>query len=122
MEVWGSGNPRREFLHVDDMADACVFVMNLPKERFATVTSDMVSHINVGTGEDVSIRELAELVGDVVGYRGEIRFNPEYPDGTPRKLLDVSLLRGLGWKPTIGLREGIKSAYEWFRANAANAA
>jgi GDP-L-fucose synthase len=119
VEVWGSGNPRREFLHVDDMADACVFVMNLAKERFAAFTSNMVSHVNVGTGEDMAIRELATLVGEVVDYRGEIRFNPEYPDGTPRKLLDVSVLRRLGWQPKIGLRDGIRSAYEWFRDNVA---
>jgi GDP-L-fucose synthase len=119
VEVWGSGRPRREFLHVDDMADACVFIMNLPKERFAAVTSAMVSHVNVGTGEDVSIGELATIVGEVVGYRGAIRFNPEYPDGTPRKLLDVSVLRSLGWTPKIALREGIRSAYEWFRDNVA---
>jgi GDP-L-fucose synthase len=118
VEVWGSGNPRREFLHVDDMADACVFVMNLPKARYDAVTSPTLSHVNVGTGEDVTIRELAGIVGEVVGYRGEIRFNAGYPDGTPRKLLDVSVLRSLGWQPKIGLREGIRSAYEWFRANA----
>jgi GDP-L-fucose synthase len=118
VEVWGSGNPRREFLHVDDMADACVFVMNLPKERYDAVTSPTLSHLNVGTGEDVTIRELAGIVGEVVGYRGEIRFNAGYPDGTPRKLLDVSVLRSLGWQPKIGLHEGIRSAYEWFRANA----
>jgi GDP-L-fucose synthase len=121
VEVWGSGRPRREFLHVDDMADACVFVMGLPKDRFATATSAMISHINVGTGEDIPIRELAELIKEAVGYTGELRFNPEYPDGTPRKLLDVSLLRSLGWKPAIGLREGIASTYAWFREHAAGA-
>jgi len=103
--VWGSGTPRREFLHVDDMADASVFLLG--REDF----SDMV---NVGVGSDLTIRALAERIADVVGYRGEIRFDTSMPDGTPRKLLDVSRLRSLGWRPRIDLREGIADTYRWF--------
>lgn len=119
VEVWGSGKPRREFLHVDDLADACVFLMGLPRERFTAATTPSATHINIGTGEDITIGELAALVSDVVGYRGAIRFNPAYPDGTPRKLLDVGRLRGLGWKPSVGLREGVAATYRWYLDNAA---
>lgn len=100
VEIWGTGSPKREFLHVDDLADACVFLMNNYSD---------VQHVNVGTGEDVSIKELAELVMELVDYRGQLVFNTEKPDGTPRKLLDVSKLSGLGWKHKINLREGIRS-------------
>jgi GDP-L-fucose synthase len=117
VEIWGSGTPRREFLHVDDLADACLFVMSLPKDRYASVTQPMLSHLNVGTGTDITIRELATLVRDTVGFRGEIRFNPEYPDGTPRKLLDVSRLAGLGWRAERSLQQGIESTYAWYRAS-----
>lgn len=103
--VWGTGAPRREFLQADDFADACLFLMdNYESEEL----------INVGWGEDVSIRELAELVRDVVGYSGALRFDPGKPDGTPRKLLDVTRMKALGWAPKIGLREGIASSYRWF--------
>lgn len=105
VEVWGTGAPLREFLHVDDLADACVFLM----ERY-----DGESHINVGTGEDQSIRALAELVREVVYPEAELVFDPSKPDGTPRKLLDVSRLHALGWRHRIGLREGIESSYHWF--------
>ena len=117
VELWGSGTPRREFLHVDDLAEACLFVMTLPKERYGSATQPMLSHLNVGTGTDVSIRELAELVREVVGFRGEIRFNPEYPDGTPRKLLDVARLARLGWKASTALPQGLASTYDWYRAS-----
>jgi nucleoside-diphosphate-sugar epimerase len=117
--VWGSGNPRREFLHVDDLAEACLTVATLPKERYAAVTEPMLSHINVGTGEDVPIRELAELVRDAVGYRGRIEFDPRYPDGAPRKLLDVGKLKSLGWQPRVTLAEGIRETLAWYRANVA---
>ena len=117
VEVWGSGRPRREFLHVDDLAAACVFVMGLGREQLAAVTTPMQSHLNVGCGQDIAIGELAGLVREVVGYTGAIRFNPDYPDGTPRKLLDVSRLRSLGWQARIPLREGVAGTYEWFRQN-----
>jgi GDP-L-fucose synthase len=103
--VWGTGTPRREFLHVDDLADACVFLM----ERY-----DEASHINVGTGEDLSIRELAELVRSIVYPEATLTFDTNKPDGMPRKLLDVSRLHALGWRHRIGLREGIASTYQWF--------
>jgi len=112
--VWGTGNPRREFLHVDDMADACVFVMGLDGATYRQYTQPMRSHINVGVGEDVSIRELAETVREVVGYSGEIRFDTSKPDGTPRKLLDVSLLTKLGWRPRWELRDGLAMTYAWY--------
>jgi GDP-L-fucose synthase len=104
--VWGTGRPRREFLHVDDLADACLFVM----ENYSGETP-----INVGVGEDVSIAELADLVREVVGYEGEISRDLSKPDGTPRKLLDVGRLHSLGWRASIPLREGIEQTYEWFR-------
>lgn len=114
VEVWGTGSPRREFLHVDDMADACVHVMGLDMAAYRAETQPMLSHINVGTGEDVTIAALARTVRDVVGYGGEIRFDATKPDGTPRKLLDVLRLRALGWKATIGLSEGLRGTYQWF--------
>jgi GDP-L-fucose synthase len=106
--VWGTGSPRREFLHVDDLADACLFLMQCYDED---------GHINVGTGEDLSIRELAEAVREVVYPEARLAFDPSKPDGSPRKLLDVSRLHGLGWRHRIGLREGIESTYDWFRRN-----
>jgi len=112
--VWGTGNAMREFLHVDDMAAACVHVMGLADEDYTVRTEPMVSHINVGTGRDVTIRELAETVKSVVGFEGELVFDPSRPDGTPRKLLDVSRLAALGWTPSIGLREGLEETYRWF--------
>ena len=120
VEVWGSGKPRREFLFVDDLADACVFVVSLDKAQYDAAVEPMLSHINVGTGEDVSISELAEIVKSVTGFEGAIRLNADYPDGTMRKLLDVSKLRALGWKAQTGLREGIEATYRWFRENAVN--
>ena len=114
VEVWGSGTPRREFLHVDDMADACVFVMSLSPEEYQAHTQPMCSHINVGTGEDIAIAELAQLVGQVVGYLGEIHYDTSKPDGTPRKLLDVSRLAAMGWRARIDLKEGLQQTYQWF--------
>jgi GDP-L-fucose synthase len=108
VEVWGTGKPLREFLYVDDMADGCVFLM----ENY-----DGQEHVNIGTGKEVTIRELAEMIKEVVGFEGELRFNTEKPDGTPRKLLDVSKLESLGWKYKVELKEGIKSAYDWFNDN-----
>jgi GDP-L-fucose synthase len=106
--VWGSGKPRREFLHVDDLASACLLLL----EKY-----DSREIINVGCGEDISIRELAALICDVVGFDGELAWDATKPDGTPRKLLDVTKLRALGWNPAIPLREGIAKTYEWFLAN-----
>ncbi|MDJ0927406.1 MAG: GDP-L-fucose synthase [Gammaproteobacteria bacterium] len=117
VEIWGTGTPRREFLHVDDLADACLFVMCLPTTSYAEATAPMQSHLNVGTGTDVTIRDLAELVKEVVGFDGELRFNPDYPDGTPRKLLDVSKLAALGWRARTDLRTGIEQAYRWYLDN-----
>lgn len=111
VEIWGTGKPKREFLHVDDLADALVFVM----ERY----SDK-SQINIGWGEDVSIAELATLISDVVGFKGRLHYATEKPDGMPRKLLDVSRLNRMGWRPTIGLKEGLADAYRWFVENAAD--
>ena len=108
--VWGTGTPRREFLHVDDCASACLFLL----EKY-----DSPEIINVGCGEDISIHELAELICDVVGFDGELSWDKTKPDGTPRKLLDLSKLRGLGWTPTIPLRDGIAQTYKWFLKNVA---
>ena len=116
--IWGSGTPCREFLHVDDMADASVAVMTLPTDKLAEHSEPMLSHINVGTGVDCTIRELAETLCDVVGYRGELVFDSTKPDGTPRKLLDVSRLKNLGWEASIGLKAGLKETYRWFVENA----
>jgi len=110
--VWGTGTPRREFLYSDDMADACMYLMNLPDERFfSLLTDDIAPLINVGCGQDQSIHELAKLVKDVVGFGGELIFDTSKPDGTPRKLLDVSKLGQLGWKAKTELREGLRLAY-----------
>ena len=108
MVVWGTGSPRREFLHVDDLADACLFVAR---------HYDHAEHINVGTGEDLTIRELAEMVRDLVHPEAELTFDTSKPDGTPRKLLDVGRLHELGWRHRIGLREGIEGSYRWFLEN-----
>ncbi|MHB1458777.1 MAG: GDP-L-fucose synthase family protein [Armatimonadota bacterium] len=108
--IWGTGIPRREFLHVDDLACAAVHVM---------INYDGVSFLNVGTGEDITIKELAEMIADVVDYRGQIVFDPSKPDGTPRKLLDVSRIKALGWEAQISLKDGIKSAFEWYIENIA---
>ena len=116
--VWGSGTPMREFLYVDDMAKACIYVMNLPYNEYsAAVSNPMCSHINVGTGRDVTIAELASLMGKVVGYSGRIEYDTSKPDGTPRKLMDVSRLDSLGWKYSVELEQGLEKTYEWFLEN-----
>ena len=115
--VWGSGKPMREFLHVEDMAAASVHVMELDTETYQAHTQPMLSHINVGTGVDCSIRELAETVARVTEFNGELVWDTSKPDGTPRKLLDVSRLKALGWEASIGLEEGLRDAYRWFLVN-----
>lgn len=115
--VWGSGKPMREFLHVDDMAAASIFVMNLDKAAYAENTQEMLSHINVGTGIDCTIAELAQTMAKVTGYKGDILFDVVKPDGAPRKLMDVSRLADMGWAASIGLEAGLMSTYEWFLAN-----
>jgi GDP-L-fucose synthase len=122
--VWGTGTPRREFLFSDDMADGCVFLMQLPDERYTSLLGSDESKtgvfepplVNVGVGEDVTIRELAETVADVVGFQGDLSFDTSKPDGTPRKLMDVSRLHAMGWKARTGLRDGLAAAYQAFRA------
>jgi GDP-L-fucose synthase len=113
LTLWGTGTPRREFLHVDDLADACVFLMKTYSDE---------NLVNIGVGEDVTIRELAEIIADVVGFKGSFAFDTSKPDGTPRKLLDVGRLNRLGWKAKTGLREGIAATYDWYRKNVATAA
>jgi GDP-L-fucose synthase len=115
--IWGTGTPKREFLYVDDMAAACVHVMNLDKAIYDQHTQPMLSHINVGCGEDVTIREVAEAIGKTVGYQGEITFDPSKPDGTPRKLMDSSRLNALGWKAQVELQTGLAAAYLDFLTN-----
>jgi GDP-L-fucose synthase len=112
--IWGSGKPRREFLHVDDMAAASVHIMELDPQTYWSAVSPMMSHINVGSGEDCTIAELAQLVADVTGFNGRIEFDQSKPDGTPRKLLDVSLLHSIGWSDAISLPAGLKDTYAWF--------
>lgn len=118
--AWGSGKPMREFLHIDDMAAASIHVMNLDKETFEASTQTMLSHINVGTGTDCTIRELVETIAKVVGFQGNITFDTTKPDGTPRKLMNVDRLRSLGWEASITLEAGLKSTYDWFLANQDN--
>ena len=115
--IWGSGAPRREFLHVDDMAAASLFVLNLSKGIYDENTEPMLSHINVGTGTDVSILELAQLVAKTTGYSGKISTDPTKPDGTMRKLMDVGRLDKMGWRARIELEQGLADTYEWYLAN-----
>ena len=112
VEIWGSGKPKREFLHVDDLADACIFLMiNLDADK---LYSENISHINIGCGEEVSINELALLIKDIVGFEGELVFNANYPDGMPRKLLNIDKINNLGWESSISLKDGIRDTYNWF--------
>jgi len=115
--IWGSGKPQREFLHVDDMAAASVHVMELDDATYQAHTQPMLSHINVGTGVDCSIRELAETIARVTEYQGRLIFDSSKPDGTPRKLMDVSRLKALGWQASISLEDGLRDAYRWFVEN-----
>lgn len=115
--VWGSGNPMREFLYVDDMANASIYVMELDKETYSTNTNPLLSHINVGTGEDCTIRELALTMANVVGFEGNVIFDASKPDGAPRKLMDVQRLTKMGWKYSVSLQNGLQKTYEWFLAS-----
>lgn len=117
VNVWGTGQVKREFLHVDDMASACVHVMSLPKSEYEKYTEPTVSHINVGTGKDISIRELVYKIQEVTGFEGEVVWDVSKPEGPPRKLLDVHRLADLGWQAKIDLYNGLESTYEWFKAN-----
>ena len=117
--VWGTGKPMREFLHVDDMAAACVFVMNLSEATYEAHTEPMQSHVNVGTGMDCTIAELAHTMADVVGFHGDVVFDTSKPDGAPRKLLNVDKLKAMGWQASVTLREGLADTYEWFLENEA---
>lgn len=111
VEIWGTGEPKREFLYVDDLADACIFLMGSYDYQ------DIGSHVNIGTGEDLTIKELAEMIKDIVGFNGTLVFDITKPDGTPRKLLDVSRLRAMGWQAKTPLKDGIRKAYQWFTEN-----
>jgi GDP-L-fucose synthase len=119
--IWGSGAPMREFLHVDDMAEACIHVMDLPREVYAAHTQPMLGHVNVGTGVDCTIRELAETIARVTGFQGRLAWDRSKPDGAPRKLMDVSRLAALGWTARIGLEDGLRDAYRWFLQHQAEA-
>ncbi len=116
VQIWGSGTPRREFLHVDDMAAAAMFVLNLDRHTYEAETQPMLSHINVGTGTDISVRDLAEIVAQITGFDGQIICDTTKPDGAPRKLMDTTRLTRLGWTAAIPLREGIVSTYDWYRS------
>lgn len=115
--VWGSGTPRREFLHVDDLADAVAFVLALPRDAWESATAPRRRFLNVGCGEDLSIAELADLIALTVGFRGSLEFDRSKPDGTPRKLLDVTRINSLGWRAGRDLAEGLRASYDWFRAH-----
>ena len=117
VEVWGSGKPMREFLHVDDMADASIHIINIDKKILESEVDPMLSHINIGTGTDITITDVAQTVKEVVGFCGEIVLNTKMPDGTRRKLLDVSKMENLDWRPVIALKDGLKDTYEWFLEN-----
>jgi GDP-L-fucose synthase len=117
VEVWGSGKPKREFLYVDDMAEACVSVMGAPQELYQSVAQQRVSHINIGTGLDCSIEELANLIKDVINYPGGIVFDVSKPDGAPRKLLNVNRAHALGWQAKTKLRDGLQLTYQWYLNN-----
>ena len=115
--IWGTGKALREFLHVDDMADASILIMNISPERYAQLTEPRMSHINVGSGVDCSIAELANTIREVTGFTGAIDYDTDKPDGSPRKLMDNSKLRSLGWEPGYSLKTGLEDAYEWYRRN-----
>lgn len=115
--VWGTGKVRREFLHVDDMADGALFIFDLDCKVYNSQTKPMLSHINIGTGRDISIADLAVMIADIVGFKGKLVFDQSKPDGTPRKLLNIKRISDLGWSPVVELRQGIIETYAWFRNN-----
>jgi GDP-L-fucose synthase len=119
--IWGTGKAMREFLHVDDMAAASLFVLELNEEIYMSNTQPMLSHINIGTGQDCTIRELAETIKKVTGYKGELVFDSSKPDGAPRKLLDVSRLKSMGWQYSISLKQGLEKTYQWYLENLTDA-
>ena len=118
VEVWGSGKPKREFLYVDDVANACVFLLD-KMDAHSLYDKMKISHINIGSGIDVTIAKLAEIIRRIIGFGGEIKYDSSMPDGTPQKLLDISRIKSLGWEPSISLEDGIKLAYDWFKQNVA---
>ncbi len=117
VKIWGTGNAKREFLHVKDLALAAIFIMNLPKSTIDKYTSETCSQINIGSGEDITIKELAKTISKIIEYDGELKFDLSKPDGTPRKLMDNTIAKELGWEPKINLREGLKSTYENYKQN-----
>ncbi len=116
--IWGSGNPYREFLHVDDMATACIHIMDLPHKTYSQATSPELSHINIGTGQDISIAQLAQMLANITGFNGNIKYDTSKPDGMPRKRLDITKLTQLGWQPKIELHAGLAQTYAWFKTQA----
>ena len=117
--VWGTGKPFREFLHVDDMASAAIHIMNLEKSEYLKNTEPQLSHINVGSGKEYTISDLAMLIAETVNFKGNIKFDKDKPDGTPRKLIDSTLLRSMGWEPQLDLRKGLRDTYNWYLENIA---
>ena len=117
VSVWGDGKPLREFLHVNDLANACLFILNLAKDKYDAVTDQQLSHLNVGSGEEISIKNLSEIIAKIVNFKGDINFDISKPTGTPRKLLDSSKIKGLGWSPEISLKDGLENTYDWFKNN-----
>ena len=117
ISIWGSGSPRREFLHVDDMATGCLAVLDCDRDRYEEATGPNLNHLNLGTGTDITIAELAAMIAEITGFEGEIVHDSSKPDGTPRKLLDVSRVSELGWTAQIGLREGLEATYQWYLEN-----
>ena len=120
VSIWGSGSPRREFLHVDDMAAACLTVLEHDRERYKAATGPCLNHLNIGTGTDITIAELAAMIAEITWFEGDIIYDTSKPDGTPRKLLDVSRVSELAWKAQIHIREGIEVTYQWFLENREN--
>ena len=120
VSIWGSGSPRREFLHVDDMAAGCLAVLDCERDRYEQATGPNLNHLNLGTSTDITISELAAMIAEITGFEGEVLYDTRKPDGTPRKLLDVSRINKLGWTAQIGLREGLEATYQWFQEHREN--